>query len=64
MARLTSPGAGAAGVEGAVDPMAGALAGLDSLETVTVRKHPWSAQSIWAAVWPKLLAIALVLGVW
>jgi len=64
MARLTSPGAGAAGVEGAVDPMAGALAGLDSLETVTVRKHPWSARNMWAAVWPKLLAIALVLGVW
>ena len=64
MARLTSTGAGRAGVEGATDPMAGALAGLDSLETVTVRKHPWSAQSIWAAVWPKLLAIALVLGVW
>ena len=64
MARLTSTGAGRAGVEGATDPMAGALAGLDSLETVTVRKHPWSARNIWAAVWPKLLAIALVLGVW
>jgi len=64
MARLTSPGAGAAGVDGALDPMAGALAGLDNLETVTVRKHPWSARSIWAIVWPKLLAIALVLGAW
>ena len=64
MARLTSPGAGAAGADGAVVPMAGALAGLDRLETVTVRKHPWSARNMWAAVWPKLLAIALVLGVW
>jgi len=64
MARLTSPGAGAAGVEGAGHGVDGALAGLDSLETVTVRKHPWSARNMWAAVWPKLLAIALVLGVW
>jgi NitT/TauT family transport system permease protein len=61
MARLTSPGAGAAG---AVGPMAGALAGLDNLETVTVSKRSWNARSIWAALWPKLLAIALVLGVW
>jgi len=44
--------------------MAGALAGLDSLETVTVARRPWSARSIWATMWPKLLAIALVLGVW
>jgi NitT/TauT family transport system permease protein len=64
MARLASSGAGAAGVDGAVDPTAGALAGLDSLETLTVSRHPWSARNIWAAVWPKLLAIGLVLGVW
>jgi sulfonate transport system permease protein len=64
MARLTSPGAGAAGVDGAVDPTAGALAGLDNLETVTVSKRPWNARNIWAALWPKLLAIGLVLGVW
>ena len=64
MARLTSPGAGPAGVAAAVDPEATALAGLDNLEAVTVRRHPWSARNIWAAVWPKLLAIALVLGAW
>jgi NitT/TauT family transport system permease protein len=63
MARIASPGAGAAGVDGALDPMAGALAGLDRLEALPVR-HPWSARNIWAAVWPKLLAIALVLAVW
>jgi NitT/TauT family transport system permease protein len=63
MARLASPGAGAAGVDGALDPMAGALAGLDRLEALPVR-HPWSARNIWAAVWPKLLAIALVLAIW
>src|SRR5262249_57549993 len=64
MARLTSPGAGAAGADGAAARMAGALAGLDNLETVTVSRRPWSARNIWAALWPKLLAIALVLGVW
>ena len=64
MARIANPGAGAAGVGGAVDPMAGALAGLDNLETVTASKRPWNARNIWAALWPKLLAIALVLGVW
>ena len=66
MARLGSPpgGPGAAGLAGALEPGIPALAGLDNLETVQVRKHPWSARSIWAATWPKLLAIGLVLGVW
>ena len=64
MARVTNPGAGAAGLAAAMDPEASALAGLDSLDAVPVRKHPWTARNIWAAVWPKLLAIALVLGVW
>jgi NitT/TauT family transport system permease protein len=64
MARLTSPGAGPAGVAAAMDPEAAALAGLDNLEAVTVRRHPWSARNIWAAIWPKLLAIALVIGAW
>jgi NitT/TauT family transport system permease protein len=67
MARTPSPGAGAMGLAGldeAIDPGAAALVGLDRLEGVTVREHPWRPRNIWAAVWPKLLAIALVLGVW
>src|SRR5499433_1287680 len=62
MARPGSRGTAAEMV--APDPEAAALSGLDSLETAGVRKHPWSARNIWAALWPKLLAIALVLGVW
>ena len=60
MVRLTSRGAGT----GAVDPESAALAGLDNLELPTTGRHPWSARSIWAVVWPKLLAIGLVLGIW
>jgi len=62
MARLGSRSAGAEGPVAVVN--AGALAGLDSLETVPVRRHPWSARNVWATVWPKLLAIGLVIGVW
>jgi NitT/TauT family transport system permease protein len=64
MAGPPSPGAGAAGLAGALEPEIPALTGLDSLETVPVRKHPWSARNIWATLWPKLAAIALVLGIW
>ena len=64
MARLTSIGAGRAGPEGALDPEAAALTGLDNLELPAVSRHPWSARNIWAVVWPKLLAIGLVIGVW
>jgi NitT/TauT family transport system permease protein len=64
MARLTSRDGGPAGAAATMDPEASALAGLDSLEAVPVRKHSWSAQRVWAALWPKLLAIALVIGVW
>jgi NitT/TauT family transport system permease protein len=64
MARLGSPGAGPGFLAGALDPGAGALAGLDSLETVPVSRHPWDARNIWAATWPKVLAIGLVLGLW
>jgi NitT/TauT family transport system permease protein len=66
MARLDSPpgGAGAADLAGAPEPGIPALTGLDSLETAAVRKHPWSARKIWAATWPKLLAIGLVVGAW
>jgi len=60
MVRLTSRGAGT----GTVDPESAALAGLDNLELATTSRHPWSARSIWAVVWPKLLAIGLVLGIW
>ena len=60
MVRLTSRGAGT----GAVDPESAALTGLDNLDLPTAGRHPWSARSIWAVVWPKLLAIGLVLGIW
>jgi NitT/TauT family transport system permease protein len=60
MVRLSSRGAGAE----AFDPEAAALAGLDNLELPSTGRHPWSARSIWAVIWPKLLAIGLVIGVW
>jgi len=60
MVRLTSRGTGT----GTVDPESAALAGLDNLELATTSRHPWSARSIWAVVWPKLLAIGLVLAIW
>jgi sulfonate transport system permease protein len=67
MAGTPSPGAGAMGLAGldeAIDPGAAALVGLDRLEGVTIREHPYRPRNIWAAVWPKLLAIALVLALW
>jgi NitT/TauT family transport system permease protein len=64
MARLTSIGAGRAGLEAALAPEAAALTGLDSLDLPTTGRRPWSARGIWAAVWPKLLAVGLVIGVW
>ncbi len=64
MASLGSRGAGAAGLAAAADPEAAALAGLDSLETGNVSRHPWSPRNIWATVWPKLLAAGLVIGAW
>jgi NitT/TauT family transport system permease protein len=39
------------------------LAGLDALETVT-EHHPSRPSRVWASAWPKLLAIAIVLGGW
>jgi len=60
MVRLTSRGGGT----GTVDPESAALAGLDNLELATTSRHPWSARSILAVVWPKLLAIGLVLAIW
>ena len=60
MVRLTSRGAGTR----ASDPESAALTGLDNLDLPTAGRHPWSARSIWAVVWPKLLAIGLVLGIW
>jgi NitT/TauT family transport system permease protein len=64
MARLISRGAGTEGVAAVIDPEAAALSGLDNLELPITGKHPWSARRIWATVWPKLLAIGLVIGVW
>jgi NitT/TauT family transport system permease protein len=63
MAKLTSAGAGPAGPAGTIDPTASALTGLDNLELVTVRRS-WTARRIWAALWPPLLAIVLVLALW
>jgi NitT/TauT family transport system permease protein len=50
----------------AADTEAAALAGLDSLELQQQIRVSASdrARKIWAAVWPKLLAIAIVIGVW
>ncbi len=64
MARLGSRSASTEALGAMTEPEAAALTGLDSLETVQVAKHPWNARRIWAAVWPKLLAIGLVLGIW
>jgi sulfonate transport system permease protein len=64
MVRLTNRRAGAPGLATAADPEAAALSGLDNLELPTSGRHPWSARNIWATVWPKLLAIGLVIGVW
>jgi sulfonate transport system permease protein len=63
MARLASRRGGAGGPGAALGPEA-ALAGLDNLELPAPGRHSWSARGIWAAVWPKLLAAALVIGAW
>jgi NitT/TauT family transport system permease protein len=56
---------GATGVATAADPEAAALAGLDRLEVPQARDSAGSrAKRIWAALWPKLLAIGIVLAVW
>jgi len=64
MARLSNRSVTAEMVAAAAEPEAAALTGLDNLELPTVSRHPWSARTIWAVVWPKLLAIGLVIGVW
>jgi NitT/TauT family transport system permease protein len=49
----------------AADTETAALAGLDNLELQQAGVSAGHrARKIWAAVWPKLLAIAIVLGVW
>jgi NitT/TauT family transport system permease protein len=49
----------------AADTETAALAGLDNLELHRAGVSAGDrATKIWAAVWPKLLAIAIVLGVW
>ena len=56
---------GATGVATSADPEAAALAGLDRLEVPQVRDSAGSrAKRIWAALWPKFLAIGIVLAVW
>jgi sulfonate transport system permease protein len=48
----------------AADTQASVITALDNLETIQAARRPWSARRIWAAIWPKLLAIGLVIGVW
>jgi NitT/TauT family transport system permease protein len=48
----------------AADTRASVITGLDNLDLPTAGRHPWSAGSIWAAIWPKLLAVGLVITVW
>ncbi|HEY2307587.1 MAG TPA: ABC transporter permease [Streptosporangiaceae bacterium] len=64
MARLGNRNGTAEALTTVAEPEAAALTGLDSLELPTTGRHPWSARNIWAVVWPKLLAIGLVIGVW
>jgi NitT/TauT family transport system permease protein len=64
MARTTSRGAGPEALATVASPDAAALTGLDSLDLPTLGRRAWGPRSIWAAVWPKLLAIGLVLGIW
>ena len=64
MARLGNRNGTAEALAAAAEPEAAALTGLDNLELPTTGRHPWSARNIWAVVWPKLLAIGLVLGIW
>jgi sulfonate transport system permease protein len=56
---------GATGLAMTADTETAALAGLDNLElrpaSNTARDR---ARRVWAAVWPKLLAIAIVIGIW
>ena len=63
MARLGSRSASAEALATIAEPEA-ALTGLDSLDLPTTGRHCWSPRSIWAAVWPKLLAVGLVIAVW
>jgi NitT/TauT family transport system permease protein len=64
MARLGNRNGTAEALATVAEPEAAALTGLDNLELPTTGRHPWSARNIWAVVWPKLLAIGLVIGVW
>jgi sulfonate transport system permease protein len=43
---------------------ASAIAGLDSLELAEAKNTRRLARRSWSAIWPKLLAIAIVLAVW
>ncbi|HYB87877.1 MAG TPA: ABC transporter permease [Streptosporangiaceae bacterium] len=56
---------GPAGLATAADTETAALAGLDNLELRQASDPAGDrARRIWAAVWPKLLAIAIVIGIW
>jgi NitT/TauT family transport system permease protein len=43
---------------------AAAIAGLDNLDLVQVTPKRRLPEKIWAAAWPKLLALVIVLGIW
>jgi NitT/TauT family transport system permease protein len=40
------------------------ISGLDALEIAAKEKGPTVAGRIWAATWPKVLAVAIVIGAW
>jgi len=56
---------GPAGLATTADTETAALAGLDNLELQQARDSGGDrARRIWGEVWPKLLAIAIVIGIW
>jgi NitT/TauT family transport system permease protein len=56
---------GATGLAAAAGPETTALAGLDNLELRQASDSAGArARRVWAGLWPKLLAIAIVIGIW
>lgn len=40
------------------------IAGLDALDALRIEQRPKRRTRLWAATWPKLIAVGVVLGVW
>ncbi|MGH2727307.1 MAG: ABC transporter permease [Actinomycetota bacterium] len=51
-------------VEPSIDRLDEEIAGLDALDALRSEERPPRLPAIWAATWPKLLAVAGFLGVW